>query len=261
MLASIHLVVCAPPPAVRLDPEPELQARIEQAVVAIVRQDDSAGERIEALRELAGGRRGMLLLQLALYLKGSGGTEQSMAGALILHRLEFTPDEKLDAILPHLDAAEPRLRRVFTEILSTIDRPEGGEPDFSFYEARISREKRTPPPALIRYLYEVSPDAAVRSMERVFGGFGGKDAGRDAAASKFSDLRELLTRRETSLSWSAQDKSRAQTALEELSRDPAWWMRLYVAAVLKRDHELATPAITERLRNDPDSLVRRACSE
>lgn len=252
-LASVHGALCGDPPASGLEPDPGFQAGIEQAVAAVVRQDDAAPERIEMLRALAGGRRGTLLLQLALYLKESSGTEQSMAGALILHHLAFTPKEKLETILPHLETADPGLRRVFKELLGTIDRRDGGEPDFRFYEARIRKERESPPPALVRYLYEVSPSAAVRSMARIYGG---ADAGRAAEAGKLEDLRDLLARRDVSLAWSAQDRSRAQAALEALSRDPAWWIRLYVAAILNRDPELATPAMTDRLKHDPDALVR-----
>ncbi|HET6373539.1 MAG TPA: hypothetical protein VFG76_09540, partial [Candidatus Polarisedimenticolia bacterium] len=149
-----------------------IRARIEQAVAAVVRQDDNAGERFDALREVAMGRRQEVLLQLALYLSEATGTEQSMAGALILQRLEFTPDEKLDVALPNLDSVGPALRRVLTEVLGTIDRTEGGDPDFRLYEARLLKDRPSPPPALIHYMFEVSPDAALRSLERAYGGGG-----------------------------------------------------------------------------------------
>lgn len=257
VLVSIQAAMCGDAPAEGLRPDAELQTRIEQAVVAVVQQDDAAAERIEALRDLARGRRGALLLQLALYLKEAGGTERSMGGALVLHHLGFTPEEKLETVLPYLDTGDPGLRRVFAEILGTIDRKEGGAPDFRFYEAWLSKENRSPPPALIRYLYEVSPDAALDSMARIYGG---ESVGHGESANRVGDLRELLRRRDTSMTWSTKHRARAVAALETLSRDPAWWVRLYAAAVVKANPDLATPASKSRLESDPDPLVRAALS-
>jgi len=238
----------AEPAAGRPRGDADIQGTIEQAVDAVVRQDVGAGERFQALRQLALGRRDEVLLQLALYLSLSTGTERSMAGALILQRLEFTPEEKLDVALPNLASADPALRGVLTELLGTIDRAEGGEPDFRLYEARIMKGRLSPPPALIRYIYEVSPDAALRSMERVYGTVG--------AGATIEALKEILSRRDASTAWSARDLAQARAALEALGADPAWWRRLYVASLLRRDPELATPALTDRLRNDSNHLVR-----
>ncbi len=255
VLASIQGARCGDRSAAGLKPDPEFQASIEQAVAAVVKEQDAAPERIERLQKIAAGRRETLLLQMALYLEGAAGTEESMAGALIVQRLAFTPEEKLEAVLPHLETAGPGLRKVFTELLGTIDRPEGGEPDFRLYEARILKDKGSPPPALIRYLYEVSPDAALRSMSRVYGG---KEVGHDAEAGNVAGLQELLARDEASPTWSSEDRSRARAALDALSRDRDWWVRLYVAAVLNRVPDLATPALRDRLRDDPEALVRDA---
>ncbi|MGH9869083.1 MAG: hypothetical protein ACREAA_13075 [Candidatus Polarisedimenticolia bacterium] len=212
--------------------DPAFQVPIEQAVESIVRQDDAAVARFETLRGLGVGRRAELLLQLALYLETATGTEQSMGGALIVRQLAFTPDEKLDAVLPRLPEAGPNLRRVFTELLSTIDRPEGGDPDFLVYEERIRTDKAGSTDALILYMYEVSPEAALAAMERVHG-----SAARNGAAS------------------------RSVESIDRMSRDAAWWRRLYAAAVLRERPDLATPGIASRLRNDTHPLVRRAATD
>ncbi len=227
-----------------------VQERIEKAVDAVVRQDAAAGESFEALRQLAMGRRSEVLLQLALYLSKSTGTERSMAGALILQRLEFTPEEKLDVALANLESDDSALHRVLTEMLGTVDRNQEGVPDFSVYEARLRKDSLSPPPVLIRYIYEASPDAALRSMERVYGGA--------RAGATLGTLQEILSRRDASTAWSANELVQARDALEALGADPAWWRRLYVATLLRRNPELATPALTDRLRNDSSQLVRDA---
>ncbi len=235
---------------------PEDQERIAAAVASVVRQEDGAKGAIETLADSGKTRRDALLLQLALYLERAPGTEEAMAGALILHQLAFTPAEKLDAIEPNLLAAGPPLRRVFTELLSTIDRPDGGAPDFRIYEERI-RGKESPPPALILYLYEVSPDAALAGMERVYGG-----PAREPATSSgdIETLRRILASREIPRDLTEEERSMARAALDAVVKEPAWWRRLYAAAVLRQQPSLATPEITARLLSDTNLLVRQAAA-
>ena len=231
-------------------PDPAWQEPISRAVSSVARQDDDAAARVETLRELGRGRRETLLVQLALFLERAEGTEQTMAGALVLRELSFTPREKLDAILPHLDRAGPDLRRVFTELLSTIDRPEGGAPDFQLYEETIRARKDSSPGALIRSMYEVSPLRALVSLERIYGPHTGR---RTAQPAEVTTLHVLISRPVTP---TADDLRKGCDALEALSRDPAWWTRLYAAAVARVAPRLATPEISARLTHDPHVLVR-----
>jgi len=243
--------------AVPSDPprDPRFQTKIAEAVASVVRQDEEAPAAVEALRQLGDGEREALLLQLALYVAAAEGTEQSMAGALIAQQLAFTQSEKLDAVLPHMMTAGPRLRRAFTELLATIDRPEGGDPDFRTYEERITKAKEAPPDPLILYMFEVSPDAALASMERVYGSNAAEQRPRPRSVA---ELRVLLLRRGASPAWTERERDSARAALDGLARDPGWWRRLYAAAVLREHPELATPEITSRLKSDPHPLVRRA---
>jgi hypothetical protein len=150
-----------------LERDDAIQARITDVVTAMV-QDGTTHEQVEALRQAADGRREALLMQLALFLDDSESTEESMVGALLVQALEFTPEEKLTAVLPHLETEPASLRTVLAEILGTIDRPDGGTPDFAFYEQWLRQHGREPNAALIRYMYQVSPGVALAGMTRVF---------------------------------------------------------------------------------------------
>lgn len=255
LLAATGVVVCGDAPARAPGADPAIQAAIEQAVTAIAVQDAAAPERIRALEDLAAGKRAALLSQLALYLEKSAGTERSMAGALLLRQLAFTPGEILDTVVPDLDGARPALRRVLTEILGTIDRREGGEADFRVYDAWLAGRGTRPPAALVDYLYEVSPDEAVLCMRRVYGGGA---PSRPESEGALDEMKRLMTARDASRSWSAKELQGATAALERLSRDPAWWVRRYAAAVVRISSELAEPPLVERLKGDTDPLVRRA---
>jgi hypothetical protein len=235
--------------------DPGYRSRIEQTVAAIVRQDDTAASRIELLREFADGRRQDLLLQLALYLADATGTEQSMAGALIVQHFEFTPDEKIGTVLPHLGAAKGAFRKVLTELLGTIDRPDRGAPDFKVYEPLLLKQKQAPPAALIRYLYEVSPGAAVETMLRVYEGASRRQA---PVSGRILTLEQLLAGHTEPASWSDADLAEARGALRALLQEPVWWLRLYAGAVLRDRPVLATPDLAMRVADDASPLVKES---
>lgn len=247
-------VLCSAALGVTPSPErdPEIQARIDAVVRAVVDEPDAVEERVQDLRHApAGGREG-LLVQLALFLADSDGTEEAMVGALLVQALEFTPEEKLAAVLPHLEADSASLRKVLSEILGTIDRPEGGTPDFELYEQWLWQHGREPGAALIRYMYRVSAGAALESMTRVFG-----DEGAAAAnPAGVTVLEALVAGHEGLTPWSEGERVRAGEILDRLAGDASWWVRLYVAATLAREPELGTAALRTRLSADEDALVR-----
>lgn len=80
---------------------------------------DLAGE--EAVRRVA------FLEQLTLFLASATGTEEAMGGALLLHALEFQRDEILEATLPRMVEAGPKLNKVLREIAATAVRPDSGD--------------------------------------------------------------------------------------------------------------------------------------
>jgi hypothetical protein len=231
-----------------------LQPAIEAALGAIARQDEDAGERVDALETLAEDGREELLLQLALTLDGSTGTERSMVGAILLRRLAFSPDETIDALVPRLDAAGPGLRRVMTEWLGTIDRREDGGVDFGAYGTWLRRRGGPPPVPLVRYLYDVSPGEARRLLRGIPDGTIGKPGTDDAV-----EILETLRRgRDVSRTLTGDERDRAGRALETLAQSPAWWDRAYAAALLARDRDLGPVDLAHRLADDPDPFVRAA---
>ncbi len=235
-------------------PDARLQPAIETALGAIARQDEDAGQRVDAIETLAEGGREELLLQLALALEGSTGTERSMAGALLLRRLAFSPDETIDAFVPRLDAAGPNLRRVMTEMLGTIDRREDGGVDFGAYGTWLRKRGGPPPVPLVRYLYDVSPGEARRFLRGLPGGTISPTGTDDAVEA----LEALRRGRDASRALTGEERDRAGRALETLAQSTAWWDRAYAAALLARDRDLGPADLARRLADDPDPLVRAA---
>jgi hypothetical protein len=253
MGAASGAVVCGEPPSGRLDRDPRTQAAIEETVSAVVRNDEAAAERFASLQRIGERDRSALLLQMALYLEASDGTERSMAGAILLGRLGFTPKETIEAVVPHLEAAGPALRRVFDGMLGTVDRQDGGAADFRVYDAWLTGRGGRPPAAFVAYLYEASPDEAVLCMQRVYGRAAAPQPGSVRA---LDELKSIVAERDVSRPLKQDERARAAAALTDLAADPAWWVRRYAATVLRDDTALGTAALVERLKKDPDPLVR-----
>lgn len=243
--AFLALSLAAAATAAEPAKDPEVQARLEGIVQSVVGSAPDVAERVDRLAAAAPSRE-ELLLQIALFLRDAGGTEEAMTGALVLHRLAFTPTEKIAAIVPQLETDDESLRRVFDDLLSTVDRPEGGDPDFAPYLPLLGGE--APPAGLVRYLYTVDPGRAVDAMVAAAPG---RKADPDVAAVE-TVRRELS--REGTVDPAALDRVRA--ALDRLSRSPAWWVRLYAAAVLEAAPSLADPGVAARLARDENPVVR-----
>jgi hypothetical protein len=50
-------------------------------------------------------------------------------------------------------------------------------------------------------------------------------------------------------------------ALEQLSKNRGWWVRLYVAELLHQYAELRTSELVNRLSEDPNRIVREVIAE
>ncbi|MFQ5767558.1 MAG: hypothetical protein ACE5ID_06185, partial [Acidobacteriota bacterium] len=77
------------------------------------------------------------------------------------------------------------------------------------------------------------------------------------AADAVKTLKELISTHPGIQTWAASDRRRGQAMLDRLSRHPAWWVRLYAAAVLVQHPVLTTPEILTRLKEDHDPSVAR----
>jgi len=228
----------------------DVQAQLRRVVEAIVGATGDAAARLDRLTEMAPSR-GELLMEIAIFLRGAHGTEEAMGAALVLDQLGFTNEEKIAAVVPHLDTPDAALRRVLYDLLGTVDRLAGGEPDFSPYRALLAGD--SPPPGLIRYMYASSPAAAVAAMSLAHPGE--TSAGVDQDIAAVDSILRLEARGERLAATALREPA---ASLERLSRSPVWWLRLYAAAALREEAALAGPEVRSRLERDGNPLVRAA---
>jgi hypothetical protein len=228
----------------------EVQAQLRRVVDAIVGTSGDAAAGFDRLAEMAPSRN-ELLIEIAIFLRDARGTEEAMGGALVLDQLGFTAEEKIAAVVPRLDTPDPALRKVLYELLGTVDRAGGGEPEFGVYLPLLAGD--SPAPGLIRYLYRVSPSGAVDAMRRAHPGAVSAGAERDVA-----EVDAHLRSRSRGERPVATAQREAAASLERLSRSPLWWLRLYAASALREEPALASQEIRTRLDKDENALVRSA---
>ena len=78
--------------------------------------------------------------------------------------------------------------------------------------------------------------------------------GARESVRRVQQLERLLLRTEPA---SPQEADSALREIDELSRDEIWWIRLYIAQLIRSHPDLGSD-VAKRLRTDPDPRVRRA---
>jgi hypothetical protein len=239
-------------------PTPPVQQQIANVVAAIVRVGEGGDrsalpDQIARLERLAGDREA-LLLELAWYLSRASGTEQSMGAALLVDHLNFTDDEKIAAIVAQLGSSDGAWLHALTDLLSTVDRPRGGDPDFSPYEPLL-RQAAGPPEGLVDYLFGVSRGEALSTLTRVYLR---DESRRDAVGTTVEAVERVLESWQSGVVPTPAAQRETIERLDLLSRNESWWVRLYVAKTIRREPRLATPELADRLRQDEHPLVQQA---
>jgi len=241
------------PPVAADAPNADIQAQLRLVVEAIVGTTGDAEARLDRLAEVAPSRVD-LLMEIAVFLRDAHGTEEAMGGALVLDQLAFGDAEKVAAIVPHLDTPDPALRRVLYDLLGTVDRGSGGEPEFGAYLTLLGGD--SPPSELVRYLYATSPRAALDAMRRAH-----PETNLAAEDRDIDAVDAVLRGRARGERLPAAAMREPAASLERLSRSPVWWLRLYAAAALRDEPVLANPEIKARLESDAHALVRAAARD
>ncbi len=175
-----------------------------------------------------------LVPQLLYFNMRATDVRAGMAAAVIVDRLHVSTAQQLRAVAPYLDTHDAALQH---ELRSVFDNADGGSaaeaPDFTPF-APLLRGGSDAPVVLITYMLETAPDQGLPMLA-------------DAYVADPAARRTLLA-----------DARAAE--LERLAQQETWWVRLYVAARLKQDPRLQTPALMQRLREDPNPAVRAAAT-
>jgi hypothetical protein len=224
--------------------------------------DKAAFERdIGRVRELTPGDETQLISQLLWFAarRQEDARTKPFVGQ-VLTRSTLSRHEIMAALAPHLDNRDDAIQSMAKELLRGYeDRSATRPPDFSAYrdliEAEI-REGREPQTSLVRFMFESDPGTALQTMVR---------------AVQLRDLDEIKAilwsehvvaelfwkRRYGFVEREAVDKATLQE-LEKLVRHPRWWVRLYVAEIVRAHPELRSAQVVKPLKQDVDARVRES---
>ena len=245
-----------------ITPDPRTQAQIER-----ITSIENLEELFNEIPKLKGMEENLehLIQQLIYFNLNTEGTEKGMRTVTIFWKIlnidettwrlpSASAQSFINAVLPYLETKNADLKELlYDEWLPLI---EGGglKPDYSYYESFIKSKKKRPPLPLIQYMYEKSPGEALLVLTRVY--------------AKDPKTREPIIQAKETIDADMKnrgygvDRSQAIEALEELSRNRRWWVRLYVAEIIQtpygpaRYYKNDAPEIPKRLKRDRSSVVR-----
>ncbi|HKQ47912.1 MAG TPA: hypothetical protein VJZ71_07585 [Phycisphaerae bacterium] len=178
----------------------------------------------------------------------------------VLSRLSAPKEVIVDALAPQLDNRDDTVTAMVQDLLRGYeDRSATRPPDFSAYRALIEadvRAGREPQTSLVKFMYESEPGTALQTMVRA------------CQLRKPEEIKPLLWAEHVvaELLWKRQygfvERTAADVAvvqeLEKLSRQPQWWVRLYVVEIVLAYPELGPPGVVERLLEDADPRIRES---
>jgi hypothetical protein len=262
LLLVTAVVPAADAPAggkLRIDPDPAIQSAIIEAGHAT---DKAAFDiQVHRLNEMSRVDLPRFVAQIMLYsaIHSKDAATKPLVGR-ILKQLDLQRESVVAALVPHLDNAAPAIVKNTRELLAGYeDRSVTRGPDFSAYRAIIEADVqagREPQTSLVGFMFESDPGAALRTMVR------------SMQLRKPDEIKpilwgehlvaELLWKRQYGFVKPTDVDAAAVEQVEKLSRHNYWWVRLYVAAIIKTHPELGTRELMNRLAADANACVRSA---
>jgi len=243
-------------------PDADVQSRLDRVVrVATDRKAkswDQAAAIEKELREIAE-KDPEKLVQQVLSCRVQSAAESEERSLVVLQLIDYfrIPDTAIvHAVIPYMGTPNEHLRDSIDLLLRSVEgRAPPGHPDYSSYSTWITLSKNEPPSELVRRMYRRCPGAALLTMREIYVREPQRVKGLLWAEHVISDT--IWKHGHGFLPTSTVD-SEAATEIEKLSKDDAWWVRLYAAEIMRQHPAFRTPELVSRLKDDPDKLVRGA---
>ncbi len=259
-------IVSAQTEAEKLIAESDLaiQAQIETTLNAFLSGDrtevktNSEGFRqLETFRELAGDKE-EIVRQLAIFAttQQRGENEQVLEAILILHLLDLQPSIPIRVLAPYLDSENEQLRDFAREWFQGYDKAVGEDPlqaYKSYVRQKLSRNEEVPV-AFIEYVYErLPPNKALEVFH--FGRWPPQKKDSEVILAEHIVSNAIWLKENGFAERFQKALPEANAELAKLAKHDEWWVRLYVAWIMRRHRELRQPAIVQSLTADSNALI------
>lgn len=250
-------VVAANDRVVVIVPDAAQQSALAEFVIAADRATVDA--RLDQFSSLRGDDAQRLIPQLVWFAARHPQSARTRAlVGQVLTRLNTPRDLAVATLIPHLDNHDAAVRAVVQDLLRGYEDRSATRPaDFSAYRAFIASEVqagREPQPSLVRFMFESEPGTALQTLVRALQ-LRDPDEIKSILWSEHVVAELFWKRRYGFVERNAVDGA-ALTELEKLSRHPRWWVRRYVAQIVRTHPDLGEPAVLKRLKDDADVRVR-----
>jgi hypothetical protein len=263
-----------------IEPDVRIQSLID-GIARASRRDLNYYEKVIALREAARARVGVpdgrrdVILQAAYYSAHGERPATPKPGQAEVDGEEFDAREALNqvtrelgiansitirTVLPYYLHGEDRRLREFIKgyVLRgespTHELPENNELVFAL-SSYVGERKKDPPWGAVQLLYWKAPSAALMKMHGFYNT--GDNEKHRALVWAEHRVRDVVWKKATGFIKPG-ERDDAVAELSKLSQYDEWWVKLYVAEMLRRHPFLRDPRILDRLRNDPNALVAKA---
>jgi len=213
-------------------------AQKQQQNVSSSETEKDLGQKLIELQEKAGGAQ-ELVRQLLYFGAQSKSTREGMLPWVIIEQMSISQDDIRSALVPCLETDDRELLREVNEWLEGIDYDRSAKRyAFSSYEKVIRDARNAIPQGLVKYMYETSPDAAFSCMATVY-------LDKDEAKTLIDQVK-------------SEDEVQA---VDQLSKRPEWWAKLYVAEKMKQNPKLRDPELIEQLKKSKNPVVNATIQE
>ena len=265
ILLALILFTIPPGAAVAVDdnqpavhPDPAIQAAIARVVDARTREQQHAG--LDQLVELDTASHQQLVRQLVYFASRAQSTKDAMVVGVVIRRMDIPDATIARALVPCLDTTDRALDESVRNILGGLEkRAAGRRPDFSIYREIIADHLRAGeqlPDGLIRYMYDADPGVALLTLMRAH------------QLREPEELKVILWAEHvvSDVLWKQQYgflnrdeiEPAAARELARLSNHNEWWVRLYVAEIMRQQPGFRQPGLIGKLINDRHQVVQAA---
>jgi len=224
--------------------------------------DKRALEGLEQLKKAAGGKPAALIPEIVFYQADVKDERALWIADVVLRDLVKTlnSDEVIAAVAPYLFAENEEARYGFHLLM---DQACAGAPavDFGPIFALMRVQRGTVADNLVKYMYERSPGEAMLGYMRFHLTSRPRPGWSDEERALLLAEREISTmvwKQQYNLVAPGEVGPGAAASLKELSENKNWWVRLYVAEIMKQHPGFRNAAIVESFKKDENKLVREA---
>jgi hypothetical protein len=247
-------------PEQEFTPEPAIQAALAQwaAADAPVARDAA----VARVRQLDSANRAELVRNLIFFTLDAQTTREGMVAGAVVKELTIPPRDVIDAVIPLLDTRDDKLKAQAANILGGYeDRSADRPPNYSVYREIIESADRADEPlprGLIAHILATYPGHGLLTVARALhlGERNHAELRRVVWAEHV--VADAIWQRQNGFAGGAADvNTEAVAQLGILSENEAWWVRLYVAEILRQHPAFRSVQLIDKLHADEDPLVRQ----